>query len=342
MNRISTLLASLCILVASAVHAQGLPASVGGIELSASTDNPVPGQTVTITAQSYTVDIHASTLTWTAGGKVITKGVGQNVITVQAPATGKRLTVSLSAATPDGNVLTGSLSIGSGVIDMIVEPRGYTPPFFKGKIPNAYQNTFKVTAIPHLSNSAGVEYDPSTLVYKWEQGGSVIQDQSGYGKQSVVLTGNIVPRPYEIMVTATTRDGSASASALGNVGMDAPSVVFYKNDPLYGPLLNSAIGSTLFLSSQKEVGVLAVPYGFNDAASAQNNLSFTWLINGSAHPELAANRSITLRAPSDQSGSSNIQLTVGNSKAILEQAQSGFSTVWNISANNAQSSAVTF
>jgi hypothetical protein len=58
------------------VQAQGVPVAGGGIDLSASSDSPVPGQKVTITARSYSIDINSANITWTSGGKVLQKGVG--------------------------------------------------------------------------------------------------------------------------------------------------------------------------------------------------------------------------------------------------------------------------
>ncbi len=304
-------------------------AQVGGaLDLSADTDSPAPGQTVTITAQSYSTDINSAHIVWTAGGKSLGSGYGLTKVTVQAPAAGKRLTVNISVDAPDGTSLTGSIAITSGSIDMVIEPQGYVPPFFRGKVAVAYQNSTKIVAVPHLANSAGVEYDPRSLVYKWEQNGSVLQEQSGYGRQSILIQGGIVPRPAPVSVTVTTRDGTVSGTGFTVLGAEAPSVLFYKNDPLYGPLFNLAIATKLFLGSQKETGVLAVPYSFTSTPSS-DNLSYSWIINGSLHKELSSNRSITLRAPDAESGTSDISLTINNPKNILQQAQAGFSTVWS-------------
>ena len=160
-------------------HAQGVPNTIGGIELTPSTSNPSPGQTVTITARSYSVDINSANITWTIAGKVVEKGIGSTVITVKAPVLGKTLTVSVSAVTPDGASFNNSLVITSGAVDMIVETDGYKPSGFPGKLAVVYQNNVKVVAIPHLANSAGVEFDPKTLLYRWEQNGNALEDASG-------------------------------------------------------------------------------------------------------------------------------------------------------------------
>src|SRR4051812_12487422 len=95
----------------SLLAAQGLPGSVGGLSLSVSSDNPTPGTSVTITAQSYSTDINAARLTWTADGKSLGTGYGLTQQTVQAPAAGKHLTVSVTMEATDGTTLKGSAVI---------------------------------------------------------------------------------------------------------------------------------------------------------------------------------------------------------------------------------------
>ncbi len=339
---IALLAASYFLLPISGAHAQGVPSNSGGLTISSSVANPRPGQSVTLTASSYTIDLGAASISWTAGGKILGKGTGLSKISVQAPDAGKKLTVNVTAVSPGGISIASSITLASGAVDMIVEPAGYVHPFFRGKTPVAYQNKVKIIAIPHLSNSSGVEYDPANLVYKWEQGSSVLQDQSGYGRQSVVIAGSMVPRPYLVTVTVTTRDGASVGSGSVSVAQESPTVTLYRNDLLYGPLFNYALGSQLYLGTKREAGVLAVPYGFNVPATRGGNLAYSWLINGAQHPELSANRSITARAPDDKPGSSNIRLTISNTEDILQEAGASLSVTWNAAGAQSQSNAVAF
>lgn len=334
-------LTSFFILLASSALAQGIPSTIGGLELTTSAIDPVPGQSVTIKAASYSVDINSANLTWVSAGKTIAKGVGVTSVTVQAPALGKKISVTVTMISPDGTSFVNSITVNSGSVDLVLEPDGYVPPFFMGKAPVVYQNSVKIIAVPHIANSSGVEYDPETLVYKWQQNDTVLQDQSGYGKQSITLPGNIVPRPYQVTVTISTRDGTAQAMGITSVTAGSPLILFYRNDPLYGPLFNNAIGNILYLGAQRETGVMMVPLGFNITGNGLGDLSLSWLINGVEHPELASNESITLRAPESSSGSSNVQLSITDPKNILQQAQAGFSAVFS-AASSSSASTVTF
>jgi len=337
-----TLSIACLLLLVSGVQAQTVPTSVGSIELNVSTYNPTPGQTVTVTAQSYNSDLNSSKITWYINGTKAQQGMGVTSLTVTAPSLGKHLNISVSALTPSGTVLNESTTISSGAIDLVLESSGYVPPLFMGKMGPTYQNNITIVAIPHVANSSGTEYNPKNLVYQWKKNGSVLQDQSGYGKQTLTLAGDLLPRPYTIDVTASTPDNSAQAEGLITVSPASPSISFYVDDALYGPLFNKALTSSTRIGSQKEIGVLAVPYGFDKPTDGLGNLSFDWSINNTEHPELNTGDSVTLRAPEGETGSSNIGLTISNAVQILQGAQNAFSVTFVPGTSQTTSEAASF
>lgn len=322
----------LCLIISlfcfSVVSAQTIPVG-GGLQLSASPSNPIPDQTVTITAASYSEDLSSARIAWTVNGAAQQNGIGMTTLEVQAPPLGNKLNIAVTVIPAEGNDLTGTIVIGSGSVDMIVETDGYTPPGFLGKIAPVYQNDVTIVAVPHLVDSSGVEIDPSTLIYQWKQNDTALADQSGYGKQSLSLPGSLIPRPYVVTVDVSLRSGDAQGEGtIAVTPQAAPAVGFYVDDPLYGPLYNTEIGPTIRIGSQKEVSVLAVPYGF-DGNLSDGTLSLNWLINGETHPELSSSKSIVLRAPDGTSGTSDIELQTSSSHTILQSADSGFSVMFS-------------
>jgi len=315
--------------------AQGVPVTASNIDLTSSSNSPVPGQKITITARSFSIDINSSTITWIIDGKVSQKGVGLTKLEISAPSLGKEYKIVVSAVTTNGLSLTNSITVGSGSVDMVTESNGYVPPFFKGKLPVAYQNNVNIIAIPHLADTKGVEYDPKTLVYQWKKGGRVVEDQSGYGKQTFTLVGDIIPREANVNVTISTRDGTKRTTGYITVSYDSPSLNFYVDSSQHGPLFNSAIGDNIFIGKEKETSVLMVPYGFNKPVNGIGNLLLTWMINGYEREELASNESVTLRSPDNTAGRSNLELTIKNSRDILQTVSRGFSA--SFSANKESS-----
>ncbi len=321
--------------VFSSAHAQ--ISVTGGLELSPSTDNPVPGQTVTITARSYTIDINAAKVTWVVDGKVVRSATGATSLEVIAPILGKKMSIEVTAVNTDGTVIKNSFTLGSGFVDLVFETDGYTPPFFRGKLSPVYQNTIKIAAIAHVANSAGIEYDPSSLVYQWKKNGRVIEDQSGYGKQYVLIAGDVVPRPYDISVTVWPRDNSASAVAYASVQSGTPSIGFYVDDATYGPLFNRSITNTVYVGQQKEVTVFGVPFGFNAVDTPETE--WNWGINNLKRDTLSSKKSVILRAPEGSSGTSQVRLNIGSTERILQGATSGFSVIFS---NQKETNATTF
>ncbi len=315
-------------LLSFTVSAQ-VPVSLGGLDLTVSTENPAPGQTITITAKSYTIDINSAKVSWAVNGVSSKSGTGETKLEINAPELGKTMTIRAMATTPEGRSVVASITVGSGSVDLILEADGHVPPLFKGKVFPVYQNAVKIIAVPHIANANGTEYDPKTLVYQWKKNDRALEDQSGYGKQSITLVGDIVPRPYDITVDVISRDGVAHSQGRTGVVVGEPSIGFYVDDPLYGTLFNKAIGSIIRIGSQKETSILATPFGFNKTADGTGGLEWSWSINNSAHSELSSSQSVILRAPDDTSGSSNIRLEIRNTDKILQGANAGFSAAFS-------------
>ncbi len=320
-------------------YAQTIP-SVSSLNLIVSTDNPEPGQTITVTAKSYEVDINSSNIIWNVDGKVVQKGIGLNKFEITAPPVGKKIKLTVTAVNIHGQSLITSISIGGTSVDMITETDGYNPTIFKQKINPVFQNKVKIISIPHLTNSSGVEYDPKTLIYTWKKDGIVLDSLSGYGKQSISLIGDVVARSYSITVDVHSKDSITKGRGATFIDVREPTVELYANDPLYGPMLNKSLTTITHIGSEKELGILAVPFGFNKPRSSE--LSYTWLINGTERPELSSNQSLVLRSPDGSSGNSTIQLGISNVVNILQRASTNFSVIFNASESTSKNADVTF
>jgi hypothetical protein len=314
--------------IASYCHAQVSNLNIKALQLTPSVTSPSPGQEVKITAQSFTENIDANTVIWSVDGKEVSRGIGLKEISVKAPTLGKSVKVTVTLVNSSGSKSSESITISSGSIDIIIETEGYKPPFFRGKIGPKYQNTVKIIAMPHLVDNKGVEYDPKTLIYKWSKNDRVVSEYSGYGKQFVEVQGSVVPRPYTVSLSVTSKDGIETAESIIFVEEQQAFVNMYENDPLYGPIFNKAITNSIGLGKEKEAKIIAIPFGFNRPDLSKGSLSFTWMVNNILKPEIADNDTIILRAPEGATGSSNISLEVRNKKDILQSANVLFRVVY--------------
>ncbi len=309
-------------------HAQ-VPVAGNDLTITASKTTPAPGENVTITVRSYSIDINSATISWSVNGVSQKRGVGLTTLSLTAPALGKSATVAVSATTGDGAIVRGTLTVASASIDLVTETSGYTPPFFAGKLDPVYQNTTKIIAVPHLARSDSTEYDPTTLVYQWKKDDRVLESDSGYGKQTLSITQDVIPRPYIIQVLVRTRDAAAHGDANITIDSVAPFITFYIDDPLYGPLFNKSLGSSVRIGSEREVGVRAVPFGFNKPQGGIEKLSWVWSINGLERADLTAHENIVLRAPDGSAGSSAVNVTIRNDFDILQGADAGLDVIFS-------------
>lgn len=314
---------ALCIFALAPSAAAQVSLSPTGIEFSVSIENPTPGQIVTVTARSYSADLSGSSIVWYVNGVEVKRGIGVTSLETVAPDLGKTSRISVSATTAEGKRFSNSTSISSGSVDLVVETDGYVPPFFKGKIPPMYQNVVKIVAIPRLADATGKEYDPKTLVYTWQRNDRVIEDQSGYGRQAVLIEGTAVPRPYTVTVDVQSRDGNARAQSLVQITPVTPFLGLYVDDPLYGALYNKAVDAFTSVGSRQELGITAVPFGFNHVDPA-GGISYEWKVNGASQDSLISARSVTFRAPDGSNGISDVDLSIRNSTDILQGARGGF------------------
>ena len=315
----------LCVF-ASYTYAQ-LPNIVDGVTIDSSISNPKPGESVDISIQGYSFDLNSASVVWLVDGKTYSQGIGLKKITVTIPKIGSTLTVDAIIKSSEGREVRKSLSLKSGSVDIIWETKGYVPPFFKGKLPLAYQNTVHVVAIPHLSKDGLTEIDPKTLVYQWKMNGKFVENGQGYGKQSVDIQLDIIPKPIELEVQAYTREQTQSTSGSISIEPTNPSLLFYEDNSLYGLLFNKSLSGKVSLKNE-EMRVRAVPYGFNVNLQNDSN-NYSWMVNNIDQPKLLKNQSITIRTKGDTEGSSNISLDIRNQSDILQGARGEFTVYFS-------------
>lgn len=307
-----------CIVTLPAIsHAQAVNFSLDQIQIYTNPETPVPGRPVTISIESFNTDLNGAAIVWIVDGKTYTQGTGKTIIQVTAPAVGKTMTVQAVIRTVEGREVRKVAVLKPGGVDLVWESQGFVPPFYKGKALFAYQNQLKVSAVAHFSGPNNVVLDPKTLLYKWTVNDRTIQDQSGFGKQTITLQESL-PKEMAIKVEVSTRDGNQKAAGQITLSPLQPSVSLYADDPLYGVLYNKALTNNIKLTEQ-EITLRAVPYSFNVPKTVP--LNFLWSINNLERNDLSTAESITLRTKGDTTGSSRISIEVKGAGHILQSAE---------------------
>jgi hypothetical protein len=294
---------------------QAIGLSSGDISVDVEPQNPGPNTLVTVSINSFATDLNASQVSWTVNGTSVASGTGVKQISLTTGALGKKTTVDIDISSPNGDV-SESLSIVPATVDLMWEAHTYTPPFFKGKPLFSDGSAITFIAMPHIV-SGGQEVPASNLIYKWSNNGTVLGDQGGYGKSTLTLAGALLPRPMDVTVEASDPISGAIADGETVITPQAPSVVLYQNDPLYGVEYEHALGTGLTLSGQ-ELDIAAVPYYFTADKAASSVLSYAWQVNGEDAKDNGPTEAF--RTTSTTGGSSSISLQVTVPQLMFQTA----------------------
>lgn len=285
--------------------------------------NPEPGQTVNIALQSYSYDLDRSTITWLVNGVEKKTEIGLKEFNVTASKNGQPTTIGVTVETPNDGIKETSISFVPSVVDLIYESLSYTPPFYEGRALNPNQGVVIVSAFPELIKSTGEKISSQDIIYAWKKDGQVQQPSSGIGKNSFIFSGSVPIRDTTIEVTASSLDGSITATKQVTVTHVTPQILFYENSPIYGIMLNKAITNPVKML-QDEFSVIAVPYFFSAGYAATPDLDYTWSLNGQTVSNQDPKNSFTTRIDKAGAGTANIGLKISNNVRIFQLANNGY------------------
>lgn len=265
---------------AQPAHAQlGLTGIGSSLSISLSPQYPAPGQTVALTAQSATLDLANSALTWTVNGTVVARGTGVVQASVVAGGLGSRTQIALAAATPEGIDASASATIAPTSIDLLYDADSYVPPFYRGRALPSPGSSLIVEARPQFVRTNGGAVSRGDITYTWKRDNQVLTDLSGQGKYAIAIPAPVPYGSYTVSVEAHTTDGSLAGLASVRVRAADPLVELYVDDPLFGIRYRDALDDAATIADP-ETSFIAIPYFVTAAAANAPALEYQWRING--------------------------------------------------------------
>jgi hypothetical protein len=289
------------------------------IYVNLSNDFPKPLENVKIDIEAYGFDLNKATITWKVNGVTVKTGIGERVFEVQAGKLGVTKKISITIQPVVGIPLNKSVTISPQEIDLVWEARTYTPPFYKGKAMYTPQENVVIVAMPNFISSNGDKIASDKLIYKWEDGGEAVQDQSGYGKNVFKLKGSILLKTNDISVDITGFGKEKARESLA-LAVTFPEAIFYENNPLYGILFNkSLVGNFSFEEEEKNIEVF--PYFFGTSRKSDPKLSYEWRINNKNIFVPKTQNSMVFRNTEGGEGRSLVGVTISNTGNFLEEAR---------------------
>lgn len=285
---------------------------------------PRPNEQVLITLSLYSGDLSTADISWYEDGRLVQRGRGLVTYLFTAGNTGERKNIELRIALLNGVSFTKQVNFNPASVDIVWEAISYTPPFYKGKALHARQGTIKVVAMPEFVAN-GVRIPSDRLVYNWSNGLQVLQSQSGYGKSAVYINGSLFGRTENIEVMVTDPINNLVAKGRVNISPVGPEIIFYKNDPYYGPLFENALSSDYDLKTE-EFEMMASPFFFSK--EDMPGFTYNWKLNGNPIDSIKFSRNAVFRKP-EGSGRSMISLAIENQNKILQGATKNLTLIFD-------------
>lgn len=308
------------------LRAQIPTAGVAGVTLTLDVNPDVPGpnQLVTVTAESFSIDLNRANIRWFVNNTLLIRGTGRKEMTFQVGAIGSRSTVEIIASVAGGGTFSAQVVIRPSEVDMIWEAFSYTPSFYKGKAMPAADTEVTIVALPNFIDQNGRRLRPETLIYTWKKGGRVLGSLSGFGKNTLTISGPHIFGSSVVSVDVASLNQQIQGRGTVIISTTQPKIIFYEDGPLFGMRYENAVSETFALLDE-EVKIVAHPYFFAVERRDHFNLEYEWNIDGQIVENPSVDRSsITLRQISSGEGTSIIALKIQNLKKILQGAQKSF------------------
>ena len=290
-----------------------------GLDLVKITTNPVtpgPHQEVTVSIQSFAVDLNTAQIIWYVDKEPAKQGIAEKSITTMTGDFGDKTVVDITIIPTYGDTLNKQIVIEPSEVDLLWEARTYTPPFYKGKALPTFKSMVKVTAMPRRNSYSS---NPKEFYYKWTY--NRIQGLGeALGMNSVLMPSgwpdSAVPISVEVSVPGSTWKGTQEA----NIPATLPKIVFYEQAPLLGTRFDHAIQNSSTQTGNM-LDIRAVPYFFSTDNYLNGNLIYTWNVNGSNTQGGSEPTNLQLTKSGKDAESFAVSLRIQNPKRILQEGK---------------------
>ncbi len=286
------------------------------INITTNPKTPGPNQDVTISMNSYAVDLNTATIIWFVNKSPSKQGIAEKTLTIHTGDLGTKTIVDITILGNTGKI-SKQIVIAPAEVDVLWEAQTYTPPFYKGKALPSYKSLVRVTAIPRFN---ALTSDPTQYYYKWTY--NKIQGAGeALGKNSIVIPMGFPDSKIPVAVTVTLPGTDWSGYKLTNIPGHEAKLVLYEQAPLLGVQFDHAL--TTNQTPKRGLGntfnVHAVPYYFSTDNVQNGELIYTWTVNRSNVVTGLDPLNITLTKQSKAEESFAISLRAQNPKHILQE-----------------------
>jgi hypothetical protein len=288
------------------------------IAVNIAPENPAPGESTSITLNSYSSNLDSVLISWSVDGKNTLSGIGKKSFSLNAPNAGSETNIVATVYLPDGSIDKRIILRPAVMVLLWQANDSYTPPFYRGKALPAEGSEIKIVAMPEIKSGSGI-VNPKNMVYAWKKDYTNNVDGSGYGKNAFTYINDYLENSNTLSVTASTTDQQYSSQKSIDVGTVQPKIVFYKNDPTLGTIWEHALSDGHRIIGDEVMQ--AAPYFISPGDIRIPTLIFNWFIND--YQVAVANFTknlMPLAVQAGTSGTSKIKLEIESTDKIFQSS----------------------
>lgn len=281
-------------------------------------ENPEPGELVQGSVESYSINLDESYITWTYGGTVVARGIGEKFVMVRAGAASSSTMLQASVLV-DGTTHTQSVAVSPAQVDILWEAvDAYTPPFYKGKPLGSVEGIFRATAFPRNGTSA------KKFSYSWSRNGSAISKDSGYGKAGYLFK-SVYTNAKEDVSVSVRSGGGTIGNARVNIPFSQPAILFYRNIDGFTHY-HQALEGTVVMERDIET-FRAEPFYISTPRALEKDIESAWSLGGNeAQQGDRENEFIISRGSS--SGTTTVGFKASSPGKLFQTAEALFQLTW--------------
>lgn len=285
-------------------------------------ERPRPGEYVVARAEHFGGGLDSAYLRWFVNDTLVVEGLGKTTISYTAGAATAEETVVLEVTGPSLETLRAVRSYRPGSIVLLMEGKATAHPFYRGRTLMPLQGLASVVAIPELFDADGRRVSPADLWFDWKENNKKRQNDSGMGKNTLVIAGNIIPRPVNVEVEVRAPVGTLGARGNLTVSATRSNVHLYENNPLLGVLYNKALGNRITIGGA-EFGIKTIPYFFGFGGEGAK---IAWTINNDILG--GSDDTIVVRGKEGVVGQATVAVEVSHPSFILQGARTGLNILF--------------
>ena len=252
------------------------------ILLDVEPSNPEAFERVTLSLETFAIDIDLYNITWMVNGEEILSGFGEKILTTSVGQYGESTKVDILIEAKDGRIVRKNTVLRPATVDILWEAYdSYVPPFYKGKALPSRGSILKVTAIPNLVIGDN-HLSHSELDYTWRWNYRVKDTSSGFNRQFMAIKNLFTNREEVLSVEVQNLGGNIRGEGETKVIMLEPDPLFYNVFPENNQYDLSRALSSVSSSVGEPVNISVAPYFFSIQPGATPNiLSYQWQANNS-------------------------------------------------------------